>query len=145
MWWWPNIVYSMHTYLAETSRIKCSYWNCLTSYVSLLSSFHSSLRILYNIYLKILLLMMQLELYYILFFIHCLKVNNAFSIQSYVSFSNSNTRSATHLKLKHSLSKTHAAGHFYFNRLPRLWNSLPPVKMDLSSFDQEVSLAIALD
>ena len=50
----------------------------------------------------------------------------------YVSFSNSNTRSTTHLKLKHSLSKTHADGHFYFNRLPRLWNSLPPLNLNLS-------------
>ena len=74
-------------------------------------------------------------LYDILFFIRCLKEtgeNNAFSIRSYVSFSNSNTRSTTHLKLKHSLSKTHVAGHFYTNRLPRLWNSLPPLNPDLS-------------
>ena len=74
--------------------------------------------------------MIQLELTF-----YCLKEsdkNNAFSIQSYVSFSNTNTRSTTHLKLKHTFSKTHAAGHFYFNRLSRLWNSLPPVNMDLS-------------
>ena len=103
-----------------------------TKYI--LNDFHSSYKNRLQS-LKILPLMMQLELYDILFFIRCLKesdVNTAFSIQSYVSFSNSNTRSATHLKLKHSLSKTHAAGHFYFNRLPRLWNSLPPVNMDLS-------------
>ena len=42
------------------------------------------------------------------------------------------TRSTTHLKLKHSLSKSFSAGHFYFNRLPRLWNSLPPLDLDQS-------------
>ena len=102
-----------------------------TKYI--LNDFHSSYKNRLQS-LKILPLMTQLELYDILFFFRCLKEpneNNAFSIQSYVSFSNSNTRSTTHLKLKH-LSKTHAAGHFYFNRLPRLWNSLPPLNLNLS-------------
>ena len=70
--------------------------------------------------------MMELELYdNNLFLIRCLKEpdENNFSIQSYVNFSDSNARSTVH-KLKHSLSKTHAAEHFYFNRIPRLWNSL---------------------
>ena len=85
--------------------------------------------------LKILPLMMQFELYDILFFIRCLKEpgeSNSFSIQSYINFSNSNTRSTTHHKLNHSLSKSHTSGHFYFHRLPRLWNSLPPLDLELS-------------
>ena len=45
----------------------------------------------------------------------------------FVYFCKGNTRSSTHLKLKHSLSKTNATSHLYFNRLPQLWNSLPPI------------------
>ena len=103
-----------------------------TKYI--LDDFHSSYKCRLQS-LKILPLMMQLELYDILFFIRCLKEPdefNAFSIKSYINFSNSNTRSTTHLKLKHSLSKSFSAGHFYFNRLPRLWNSLPPLDLDQS-------------
>ena len=95
--------------------------------------------------LQILPLMMQLELYDILFFIRCLKEpgdSNAFSIQSYVNFSNTNTRSCTHHKLKHSLSKSYATGHFYFNRVPRLWNSLPYLNLDLSLLT--ISVAVLL-
>ena len=47
------------------------------------------------------------------------------------SYINSSTRSTTHLKLKHSLVKSNTIGHFYFNRLPRLWNSLPTFNLDL--------------
>ena len=82
--------------------------------------------------LRLLPLMMQLELFDILFFIRCLKDPDNFSIFSYVDFSEGSTRSSTHFKLKHSLSKSNTTGHFYFNRLPRLWNSLPPINLDLS-------------
>ena len=113
-----------------------------TKYI--LNDFHSSYKNRLQS-LKILPLMMQLELYDILFFIRCLKEpneNNAFSIQSYVSFSNSNTRSTTHLKLKHSLSKTHAAGHLITSVM-----ELPPSSKleSLSSYNQKESLAIVLD
>ena len=85
--------------------------------------------------LTILPLMMQLELNDILFFIRCLKepdTSQAFQIQSFMNFSKGNTRSTTYLKLNHSSSKTSSAAHFYFNRLPRLWNSLPPINLELS-------------
>ena len=82
--------------------------------------------------LRLLPLMMQLELFDILFFIRCLKDPYNFSIFSYVHFSEGSTRSSTHFKLKHSLSKSNTTGHFYYNRLPRLWNSLPPINLDLS-------------
>ena len=52
-------------------------------------------------------------------------------IHSYITFPNSSTRSTTHLKLKHSLVKSNTIDHFYFNRLPRLWNSLPTFNLDL--------------
>ena len=73
-----------------------------------------------------------------LFFIRCLKdpvKSNAFSISSYVTFCASSTRSSTHFKLKHSLSRinTSILSHFYFNRLPRLWNSLPAINLNQST------------
>ena len=80
-------------------------------------------------------LMMQLELFDILFFIRCLKdpdTSQEFSIHSFVQFSDCNTRSSSHLKLKHFLSKSTTEGHLFFNRLPRLWNSLPPINLELS-------------
>ena len=80
-------------------------------------------------------LMMQLELFDILFFIRCLKdpdTSQEFSIHSFVQFSDRNTRSSSHLKLKHFLSKSTTEGHLFFNRLPRLWNSLPPINLELS-------------
>ena len=83
--------------------------------------------------LKLLPLVMQLEFYDVMFFIRSLKnPSNTFSIQSFVHFSDANTRSSFHLKLKHSYSKSNTSRHFYFNRLPRLWNSLPPVNPKLS-------------
>ena len=71
--------------------------------------------------LNLLPLMMQLELYDVLFFIRCLKnpdTSNAFSILSYIQFSKGITRSSTHQKVTHSLSKSNASSHHYFNRLP---------------------------
>ena len=84
--------------------------------------------------LKLLPHVMQLELIDIMFFIRCLKTPadtiTSFLLHSYVHFSSANTRSTTYLKLKHSLSKTNIIRHFHFNRLPRLWNSLPPINLD---------------
>ena len=34
------------------------------------------------------------------------------------------------LKLMHSFSANNSSFHFYFNRLPRLWNCLPPVDLN---------------
>ena len=85
--------------------------------------------------LRLLPLAMQLELYDIMFFIRSLKVpdtSNTFLLQTYIHFCEGNTRSLTHLKLRHSLSKSNATSHLYFNRLPRLWNSLPSINFDHS-------------
>ena len=84
--------------------------------------------------LKILPLMMQLELYDVMFFIRNLKgPTDAFNIYDHVTFHTGSTRSSTHLKLKHVLSRTNSARHFYFNRMPRLWNSLPTIDVDQST------------
>ena len=91
--------------------------------------------------LHILPLMMQLEVFDVMFFIRCLKApTDAFNIYDHVTFHTSSTRSSTHLKLKHVLSRTNSARHFYFNRIPRLWNSLPTFDLDqsISSIKREV-------
>ena len=96
----------------------------------------------YNIYmdyrdrllnLNILPLMMQYEISDIMFLVKCIKnPSNYFNISEFVLFSSSNTRSSAHLKLKHSIPKNNTLRQFYFNRIPRLWNSLPRFDLDLS-------------
>ena len=82
-------------------------------------------------------LMLLFELYDLTFFFKCLKFpSSAFDVTKFVTFSSSSTRSSTNHKLIHSKSSTNLSRHFYFNRLPRLWNSLPVFSLDqsLSSF-----------
>ena len=56
-----------------------------------------------------------------------------FDIKNYVSMSTtSSTRSSSSGKLVHKLSTTNSNRHFYFCRLPRLWNSLPSIDLNLS-------------
>ena len=75
-----------------------------------------------------------LEISDIMFFINSIKSpTSSFNINSYVSFSNSGTRSSA-LKLRHITSFTNRQHHFYFNRICRLWNSLPIINMNLSTF-----------
>ena len=83
--------------------------------------------------LHLLPLMMQLELNDIMFFIKSLKApTSSFNILNFVQFCSSATRSSTHLKLKQPFCKKNSVRHFYFNRLPRLWNSLPPIDINQS-------------
>ena len=71
-------------------------------------------------------LMLFYEYYDIIFFFKCLKSPSyAFDITKFVSFSSTSTRFSANFKLYHSKSSTNNCRHFYFNRLPRLWNSLP--------------------
>ena len=71
--------------------------------------------------LKILPLMM--ELYDVMFFIRRLKEpTDAFNIYDHVT-----TILALHVLLKHVLSRTNSAKHFYFNRMPRLRNLYLPL------------------
>ena len=41
-------------------------------------------------------------------------------------------RSSAKMRMKHPLSRLNLTRHFYFNRLPRLWNSLPHSINDIS-------------
>ena len=78
-------------------------------------------------------LMMEYEIADILFFIKSLKEpSHHFNIEDYIQFNVSNTRSSSYLKLRHSISQNNLQGHFFFNRLPRLWNSLPLLDISLS-------------
>ena len=80
--------------------------------------------------LNLLLLMMFLQLSDILLFVK--SQFSHFNVKDYVTFCLGNTRSSTFSKLKHTISSSNTVGHFYFNRLPRLWNSLPPIDLKLS-------------
>ena len=56
-----------------------------------------------------------------------------YNIYNFVEFSSRPTRrSCSNFKLKHSISRTNMEGNFYFNRIPRLWNSLPTLDANLS-------------
>ena len=78
-------------------------------------------------------LMMEYEIADILFFIKSLKEpSHHFNIEDYIQFNVSNSRSSSYLKLRHSISQNNLQGHFFFNRLPRLWNSLPLLDISLS-------------
>ena len=71
--------------------------------------------------LQILPLMMVFEMMDILFFVSCLKYPSShFNILQYVTFTTS---------MEHYLSKTNKERHFYFHRLPCLWNSIPVVNI----------------
>ena len=85
--------------------------------------------------LNMLPLMMQLELYDILLFIKSLKYpSESFNILVFASFCSGSSRSATHLKLQLSPANrsTNRIRHFYFSRLPRLWNYLPTINLEKS-------------
>ena len=78
--------------------------------------------------LHLLPLAMLYELNDICFFIKSLmQTSRSFNILDYVSFSRNNTRSGTHNKLVLPLSTSSRHKHFFFNRIPHLWNSLPPI------------------
>ena len=75
---------------------------------------------------KILPLMYFFELKDILFFVKSVKSpSSAFNIFNYVTFNTSSTRSGYFSKLLHNFATTSYTRHFYFNRIVRLWNSLP--------------------
>ncbi len=83
--------------------------------------------------LGILPLMMFFELQDIILFVKSLKYPSAsFNVLNYVTFSSSNTRSSRSGKLNHIGSRTKFSGHFYFRRLPRIWNALPVIDLDSS-------------
>lgn len=83
--------------------------------------------------LSLLPLMYMFELYDIMFAVKSFK-NPAphFDIYQWITFRNQGTRSCAAYKLTHTRSRLNSLRHFYFNRLPRLWNSLPPIDISLS-------------
>ena len=86
-------------------------------------------------------LMYILEINDIIFFLLSIKYPlTSFNIRNYISFSTPNTRSSTHHKLHHSPSSANYLRHFYLNRIPRLWNSLPPI--DLSSSPNAIKATV---
>ena len=75
--------------------------------------------------LNMLPLMISYEIYDINFFLKSLtSPSPAFNILNYVQFNPSPTRSHGH-QLRTQYSRTNKSCHFYFSRLPRLWNALP--------------------
>ena len=85
--------------------------------------------------LQLLPLMMILEINDILFFVKSLKEpTDHFDISRFLTFcSGCTTRLASNLKLKHGLVTTNnSTRNFYFNCLPYLWNSLPPIDISQS-------------
>ena len=83
--------------------------------------------------LEMLPLMMEYEIADIMFLIRSLKnPSSHFNILDFITFNISNTRSSSYLKLRHAVCKNNIQGHFYFHRIPRLWNSLPQIDTSLS-------------
>ena len=86
--------------------------------------------------LHLLPLMMTLELQDILFFVRTLKQSalscSSFNISQHVSFSCNATKSGSHSKLVQPFVKTNKFKNFYFNRLPHMWNALPPIDLQIS-------------
>ena len=77
------------------------------------------------IHLKLLPLMMEYEIADIMFLVRSIKFpSDHFRFCDYVQFCSHPTRGSSNLKLKHSLCRTEIERNFYFNRIPRLWNSL---------------------
>ena len=101
-----------------------------TKFILSRSDINYRLRLLH---LRLLPLMMVLEIYDILFFIKSLKEpSDHFDITRYVTFSSGLTRLATGRKLRHLPVSSNSTRNFYFNRLPRLWNSMPIIDIEQS-------------
>ena len=84
--------------------------------------------------LKLLPFMMSLEISDIIFYISSLKnPQDHFDISSRIKSFSSSTRASSNKKLIHNASPSHLSHHhFFFNRLPRLWNCLPPLDLNSS-------------
>ena len=83
--------------------------------------------------LQMLPLMFYLEIADIIFTVSSIKhPSDHFDIKQFISFSTSNTRSSALYKLKHRLTNNNISRHSFFNRIPRLWNSLPPIDPSIS-------------
>ena len=84
--------------------------------------------------LNILPLMYYFEIADIMFMVNSLKnPTGRFNILNYVQIQTSNTRSSDKLTLQHVRCCTNQQHHFYFNHIPRLWNKLPSIDLELSA------------
>ena len=71
------------------------------------------------------------DLYDILFFVKSIQhPSNHFNISNYVNFCHNPTRSSTSNKLQHNFTSSNKQSNFYFNRLPRTYNSLPVLDLN---------------
>ena len=73
------------------------------------------------------------ELHDVMFVVASLKsLHKEFNLLNFIKFSNQSTRSSSQSKLIHQHAYSRRSRHFYFNRLPRLWNSLSRIDLELS-------------
>lgn len=80
--------------------------------------------------LNLLPLMLEFEISDLMFCIRSFKSPAShFNISDYFTFSSNATRSRTHMKMHHSRTTNNISLHSFFNRLPRLWNTLPPIDL----------------
>ena len=85
------------------------------------------------IHLNLLPLMYHLELLDVAFFVTSIKnISNRFDISKYIEISTGKTRSSNKTTIKHKFASSSKHHHFYFNRISRLWNSLPSTDLTLS-------------
>ena len=83
--------------------------------------------------LNLLPLMYTFELNELVFTLKSLKYPSpSFNITDYITFADGNTRSSSSGKMIHVRNNNNADRHFFFNRIPRLWNALPPIDLSLS-------------
>ena len=79
-------------------------------------------------------LMYIFELQDILFTVANLKSSHKdFVLADYVHFSSQDTRSSAGMKMTHHYAPTNSSRHFFYNRIPRLWNSMPPMDLQQST------------
>ena len=90
--------------------------------------------------LRLLPLMMSFEIHDISFFLKSLaSPTEAFNILNFVSFASSSGTRSSGVRLKHRYARTSPSCHFYFSRLPRLWNSLISLNLLSLSIPQALS------
>ena len=122
MIWRPNLIRDI-TLIEQTQRRATKF--ILNDYSSNYFNRLKQLNLLPLIYI--------LELNEIFFILKSLKYPSpSFNITDYISFTDGNTRSSTGSKMIHVRNNNNTSRHFYFNRIPRLWNALPSMDLSLS-------------
>ena len=88
--------------------------------------------------LNLLPLMYFYEYLDLLFLVHSLKFpDGSFDIRDHLQFL---TRCTSGIKLQARFCSTNRSRHFFFNRVTRLWNALPPIDLSLSISSIKASL-----